>query len=1027
MTTLLAGSLLAPGAARAQKAEHVAKVEAALPQTCSVKPQKPRRLLVFNRCRAFVHGAIPLGAKTFELMGKKTGAFEAVLSDDPAMFEPASLKQFDAVCMNNTTGPVFTPADLDKLSAADKQTALKRDAALKKSLLEFVRSGKGLVGVHAATDCLYEWAEYGEMIGGYFDGHPWGAGDTVGVKLDDPGHPLCAAFNGSGFSIKDEIYQFRATPYSREKLRVLLSIDPAKSDMTKKSLKRADGDYAIAWVQSYGKGRVFYCSLGHNESVFWDAGVLQHYLDGIQFALGDLPADTTPSAKLTAADVGASRQKGDEQFLDAMLPRVAKFDYGGDAEALHAVAAFVNESHASSERRHEIAARMAALLETDATMAAKQFVCKQLWRISGAETVPTLARLLRSEETADMARYALERMPDAAAGKALRDTLTRATGKVKAGIISSLGQRRDAEAASALVQSVRDADAAIAQVAIVALGKIGGSQATVALTKAKGEVGPSLTSAVDDALLLCASRLFTDGDREKAAIVYETLHGEGNLPQTRAAALKGLVAVSKDAALPLVLAALEGADATMRGAAGDALREMEGSDATRAIAAATPRMKPQAQVMAIYALADRGDRQALSAVTDVARSDNAEVRTAALVALATLGDASSVPLLARLATAGKGGETEVARDSLRRLRGADIDAAIVSVLKGADAKVRVALIRDLVARRAHGSVPALLATAADDDKSVRVESFKALAALAGEKSLPKLLELLVDQADDASGDDAEDAVVAVANRVSDPAKRTAAALAVFPSTADNIPARCALVRVLGKLGDDSTLEPLRADLKSPNAKVREAAIRTLANWQTPAPLEDLFGVAEGGPSETLRLVALRACFRLLTQPTDRPATETVKLYERGLGLAQGAKEKRLAFKGLAEVPARSAVDLIKRYESDEALKADVTSALKKLKSRARQVSASHNSGAAKLAIDGDIKTRWATNTSQKEGQWFVLDMAWEREVRRVILDATPSGGDYPRGYAVYVSNSADNWGEPVATGEAMGAVLEVSI
>ncbi|MGB2823481.1 MAG: ThuA domain-containing protein, partial [Phycisphaerae bacterium] len=99
---------------------------------------------------------------------------------------------------------------------------------------------------------------------------------------------------GKGFEITDEIYQFRG-PYSRKMLRVLLSLDTTRTDMNKgKRIRRKDNDFAVSWVRSYGKGRVFYCSLGHDHPVFWNPAVLKHYCDGIQFALGDLPAETTP-------------------------------------------------------------------------------------------------------------------------------------------------------------------------------------------------------------------------------------------------------------------------------------------------------------------------------------------------------------------------------------------------------------------------------------------------------------------------------------------------------------------------------------------------------------------------------------------------------------------------------------------------------------------------------------------------------------------------------------------------------------
>jgi hypothetical protein len=117
----------------------------------------------------------------------------------------------------------------------------------------------------------------------------------VAVKVDDPEHPLCKVFEGKGFWTNDEIYQFNKGVYTRDQLRILLSLD---MNLVKKRGSREDNDNAIAWIKNHGKGRVFYCSLGHNPKAFQDPKIVQFMLDGIQFALGDLKADATPSAKL---------------------------------------------------------------------------------------------------------------------------------------------------------------------------------------------------------------------------------------------------------------------------------------------------------------------------------------------------------------------------------------------------------------------------------------------------------------------------------------------------------------------------------------------------------------------------------------------------------------------------------------------------------------------------------------------------------------------------------------------------------
>ena len=280
-------------ATRAQEADVLERISAACPHKPYAQPATPRTLLLFTGTRGYRHGSIPVGTVAIKALGEKSGAFAVVHTEDVAVFEPKSLARFDAVCMLNTTGELFTPPDRDKMPEVKRVEATKREVRLKKSLLDFVARGGGLVGIHAAVDCFYEWPEYGELIGGYFNGHPWH--EDVVIKLDDPGHPLNGAFEGRPLEIKDEIYQLRA-PYSRGRQRVLMSLDTTRTDMTKKGIHRDAGDFAVSWIRTHGKGRVFYCSLGHRDEIYWNPKVMHHYLAGIQYALGDLRADATPSA-----------------------------------------------------------------------------------------------------------------------------------------------------------------------------------------------------------------------------------------------------------------------------------------------------------------------------------------------------------------------------------------------------------------------------------------------------------------------------------------------------------------------------------------------------------------------------------------------------------------------------------------------------------------------------------------------------------------------------------------------------------
>ena len=294
------------------------------PAAEGAKPKK--RLLVITESRGFVHDCVNRRGKDLCLvekalieLGKESGDFEAVCSQDARkMITAENLKNFDAVFFY-TSG---------ELPLSDTQKA---------DLVSFVRSGKGFAGAHSATDTFYRWPEYGKLIGGYFDGHPWH--QKVRVIVEDTNNPATRHL-GKSFEITDEIYQFRA-PYDRGRLHVLMRLDTRRVDRTTVTLngkpltdkddfrltvkggkahatlngkdvevkgfnlqgprgKRADRDNALAWVQQYGRGRVFYTALGHRDELWKDERFRKHVLGGLRYVLGLEDADATPSAKAGA-------------------------------------------------------------------------------------------------------------------------------------------------------------------------------------------------------------------------------------------------------------------------------------------------------------------------------------------------------------------------------------------------------------------------------------------------------------------------------------------------------------------------------------------------------------------------------------------------------------------------------------------------------------------------------------------------------------------------------------------------------
>ncbi|HWE01876.1 MAG TPA: ThuA domain-containing protein [Tepidisphaeraceae bacterium] len=331
------GMVLAASAmAGTPKAEDIKKMEAALPATAPATPKKPRKVLIYGNANGFVHSSIELGEETIAKLGEKTGAYTSVISNDPAVFD--DLSGYDAIMLVSTTGHFMLPRsqagnkpELPRKATEEQKKAFEetKEAKTKEweekkkaenekfasykekekqrfdNMIAFVKGGKGLAGIHAASDAYYDFPEWGECIGGYFNGHPF---QNVMVKIDDPKSPITAGFDGKTFNIVDETYTFKKEPWSREKLHILTSLDisgmkpdPKKPDLKQGENRPYDHDYGISWIHTYGQGRVFYCAHGHREEVYSNAPMLQEYLAGLQYALGDLKCDATPSNPKTAS------------------------------------------------------------------------------------------------------------------------------------------------------------------------------------------------------------------------------------------------------------------------------------------------------------------------------------------------------------------------------------------------------------------------------------------------------------------------------------------------------------------------------------------------------------------------------------------------------------------------------------------------------------------------------------------------------------------------------------------------------
>jgi type 1 glutamine amidotransferase len=225
---------------------------------------KKAHLLFFTLSAGFRHASIPTAVQVITQIGEKSGAWDTTTSQDVSVFTPENLKHYDAI-MFYTTGEL-------PMSDAEKT-----------AFIHFVRSGHGFVGVHSATDTFYMWPDYLELIGGYFNDHPWHQKVTVDVM--DQNSPI-VGFLGKSFQVYDEIYQISDFQYKTS--HVLLKLDPSSVNIHNPRVRRRFYSWPLAWTRHDGKGRVFYCALGHEDSTWHSEWFQKMMLNGIEWSMGTL-------------------------------------------------------------------------------------------------------------------------------------------------------------------------------------------------------------------------------------------------------------------------------------------------------------------------------------------------------------------------------------------------------------------------------------------------------------------------------------------------------------------------------------------------------------------------------------------------------------------------------------------------------------------------------------------------------------------------------------------------------------------
>jgi HEAT repeat protein len=632
---------------------------------------------------------------------------------------------------------------------------------------------------------------------------------------------------------------------------------------------------------------------------------------------------------LTGLALSAAAMFGQSSFdLESTVAKVAAYDYGQSREPVALLTEYVQSPQRTPEELKGVEKRFSLFLKSNATDAGKDQICRLLSVVGTAESVPALADLLIVPKSSDMARYALERIPGPEAGKVLLQSLAKTSGKTRIGIVNTLGVRKENNAVAAISGLLKDKDVPTAVAAANALGQIGGSAATKALAGGRGKASGELKLQMTDAYLRCADRTLASGGKQEALSIYRSLNVPAEPPIIRVAALKGITAVQGKEAIPVLLAAVKGSEPKVQGVAIRLIGEIPGDESTKALVAELPKLSPVAQVQVLSALADRGDKNANQAAMAAAKSESPLVRAAALEAISKLGDSSSVLVLADAAANSKDQVQSAAREGLYRLRGPDVDQAILDQIGKADTPIKVELIRAVGERGINSAVDSLLQTAKDANGQVRRESVRALRETAGPAQVPALVDLLLNAKSENDRDELERTLAATIKR-GENAGGGEVSKAFQSASQEEVKAY--LLQTMGDVGDPQYLPALKRSLSDSNAGVRRAAILALSVWPDASPADDLLGVAKKSTEDTHQVLALRGYIKLVALPSNRSEAATVALLKDGIKMAKQAPEKKAILGVLPEFACPEAMELAKSELQDSAVASEADIAVKRIK------------------------------------------------------------------------------------------------
>jgi len=667
---------------------------------------------------------------------------------------------------------------------------------------------------------------------------------------------------------------------------------------------------------------------------------------------------------------------------------------GGDDSAVrfavNGLAVYAGRSGAESDRRLCVRGLLKSL-DRPADEEVKAFLISQVELTGGREAVRPLAGYLTNERLCGPAARALTAIGGPDAASALLESLRPAPAAARVPIVKALGELKSRQAVKEILPYADCPDQALRRAALFALANIGDPAAGPVLSRSRIAASTDERAEALSLYLLFARRLVESGRTEAGAAIARDLLSAYSSPgesHVAANALDLLVSLLKDRALPDLLAAARGRDAELRAAALELAMSIPGPDVTIRWVAEASASRPEAQADILAMLGRRGDPAALPAVRGALRSPDRSVRLAAVPAAVKLGGAAVLADILPFFDSRDAKEIAAARQAVLGFDAALVVPEAACLIETVPPPGRAALISVLAEKRARDHIDLVFGQAESPEPEVRAAAVAALAKLAGEKDIGRILGLLLAAKSSEEAVHLQDAVAAAAGQNPDPERRADGLIALMP----NAPAdtQTVILRVLPRVGGSRALGTIVGETKSRDPAVQTAAVFALSNWPDLRAAHELRRIASTTASEKYLLLALEGYVRLVNA-ADFPAYRKLELLDEAAGLPKNDADRKAVLRGIGANRDPGAFHILARYLDNEILRPTAVEAL------------------LDMASEQSPEERWLSGHEAisilRRVEALTVDPAEKEQAARIISDRLRQGGFLP----LFNGRGLDGW------------------